>query len=225
MKKLLALFALILAVSPLSAHAGSRVITTLLMNVDSDGKEDLLRVVETARPGHPEITDRAFEVVFAKTGQREVFRGLLQPVTYQPKDKTNPCHSGIEDNKEELLVGTDVYVSLRRTGESSFVVTEEYDDNGCSYYGKREFQATLNEPGFTLDRAHRTVGHHGMGSGYYSRADFDFTSLSGKEELMDRNGGDDENGTHEWSIPKTCKPLLKQISKQKLPACAEYKKR
>lgn len=204
------------------AFAADRTISLLRMDLDLDGQPDLLRVVEGPRAGRPEVTDRRVEVRTAK-GVRAIFTGLLRPVTYKGP-QNSPCHTGIEEGGIELQGGNDVSVSLRRTGEASFVVTEEYEDQGCSYYGKREFQASLADDGkFPLERAHRLVGHHGMGSGYYARADFDFQYFYGEEELMDRTG-DGENASHKWEFPKSCTADLSAISDQKIPACAEYRK-
>lgn len=205
------------------SFAADRTITLLRMDLDLDGQPDLLRVVEGPRAGRPEVTDRRLEVRTA-SGTRATFTGLLRSVTYKGP-QSSPCHTGIEDSGEELQGGNDVSVSLRRTGEASFVVTEEYEDQGCSFYGKREFQASLTDEGkFPLERAHRFVGHTGMGSGYFARADFDFQYFYGEEELMDRTGDSSDNGSHKWEFPKTCGTDLSAIRGQKLPACAEYRK-
>ncbi len=229
MKVSLLLAALLLTPSAANTAlaADSRVIATLIMNVDSDGVEDQLRVVETARANNPRITDRNFEIVFGKTKKVVKFPGLLEAVTYKPKNKESdgPCHSGVMDGENELTPGTDRFVNIKRVGENSFAVSEEHPDNGCASYDAHEFQASLNEAGYTLDRAHRLSGQVGMGSGWMNDGDFDFQSMHGKETLIDRSSDEEgANGSNEWTIPSTCKPLLTDIRKQKIPACAEYKK-
>lgn len=221
-KLLFALYAILTLAAPALAFAGDKSLSLLRMDLDADGKNDVLRVLEVPRAGRPEITDRVLQIRTTKDRQIHVLTGLLSPVTYRgPQD--SPCHSGISDGADELQAGGDLFVSLRRTGEASFVLTEEYEDNGCSYYGKREWQASLSPDGsLPLERAFRHAGHHGMGSGYYAKAEFDFQSLLGEEETMDRTE-DGETHRYKWNIPRDCHANLHQIVKQLVPACAEYR--
>lgn len=218
-KLLFAAYAIATLAAP-SAFAAEKPLTLLRMDLDGDGVLDVLRVVEAARAGRPGIVDRFLQIRTTKDRQIFVLPGLLRPVTYKGPQHS-PCHSGIEDDGVELQAGGDVFVSLRRVGEASFVLTEEYEDNGCSYYGKREWQASLApDLSLPLEHAHRLEGHSGMGSGSYAKADFHFQYSFAEEESMNRAEGTPVEH-HKWSFDKTCRPNLDEISKQKIPACAE----
>lgn len=219
-KLLFALYAILTLAAPALAFAGDKSLSLLRMDLDADGKNDVLRVLEVPRAGRPEITDRVLQIRTTKDRQIHVLTGLLSPVTYRgPQD--SPCHSGISDGADELQAGGDLFVSLRRTGEASFVLTEEYEDNGCSYYGKREWQASLApDLSLPLEHAHRLEGHSGMGSGSYAKADFYFQYSFAEEESMNRAEGTPVEH-HKWDFASTCRPNLDEIVKQKIPACAE----
>jgi hypothetical protein len=221
-KLLFALYTLLTLAAPALAFAGDKSLSLLRLDLDADGKNDVLRVLEVPRAGRPEITDRVLQIRTTKDRQIHELTGLLTPVTYRgPQD--SPCHTGISDSDEELRAGGDLFVSLRPTGEASFVVTEEYEDNGCSYYGRLEWQASLSTDGtLPLERMLRHAGHHGMGSGYHAKANFDFQNLLGEEETVDRTV-DGETRRHRWKIPAACHATLDQIVKQRVPTCAEYR--
>lgn len=219
-KLLFAAYALLTLLAPAAVFAAEKPLTLLRMDLDADGKPDVLRVVEVARAGNDKIVDRLLQIRTTRDRQIFVLPGLLRSVTYNgPQD--SPCHTGIEDEGDELQAGGDVFVSLRRVGEASFVLAEEFEDNGCSLYGKREWQASLAaDLSLPLERAHRLSGQHSMGAGWYSKADFDFQYSFGEEESMDRAEGRPVE-SHKWRFDQTCRPNLDEISKQMIPACAE----
>lgn len=214
------LLAALLTILPALSHAGELQVNVLAfarVDLDQDGKEDYVRVVERESRKLPGVFERSIEVHLSQAKQNFVFGNILKTVSYQEEKQCRPT-----DSAERYASTTPI--SLRASKAGRFLLTEggaDYD--GCNNIMENSWQVGVWDGRLVVEKATQIFHHGGMGdSKYHSEFSFNFMNKTAASDILDYSDAENE-GVKKWRMPNSCNLTLQGLSERGIPKCA-YRK-